>query len=286
MLWYSGLIHFYKTPTLKEMAVWVFLYAFYIAAIIYIQDNLFDINFIVPYFVMYILGYMIMILFYFRLNNSYYRWYEGRKNLTYLTANAETFVIKINSYLLQADSKNRKYLHEMIMNHIWASKSHLRRKKELGHLIESETGLLELLAKEDHLPNKIMELIHKRVVSLYRNEYITKMEYFELSKHIEKANSFLDNCDTIRTTKTTKSYVNHIKMFLILYSAFLPFAFTGETIEYSIILLLSLIFYAYFGCEVMSSEVENPFGHDKNDLPMEVICEDIDNCLKQIMKNG
>ncbi len=268
------------------MAVWVVLYGIYVAGIIYLQDNQFDINFTVPYFVMYILGYMIMILFYFRLNNSYYRWYDGRKNLTYLTANAETFIIKINSYLSIADVKNRTYLHEMVMNHIWSCKAHLRRKRSMNHLVESEPGLFDQLMKEEHVPNKIMELVHKRIVNLYRNEYITKMEYYELSKHVEKSNSFLDNCDTIRTTKTTKSYVNHIKMFLILYSGFLPFAFTNDTLEYSIVFLLCLIFYAYFGCEVMSSEVENPFGHDKNDLPMEVICEDIDNCLKQIMKNG
>lgn len=282
MLWYRFLIDVVRTSAFNTAVKYMLYFMVYVFAVIAFQRYVYDIDFFVPYFAMYMMGYVIIILFYFRLNNSYYRWYEGKKYLTYLTSNSETFLIKILSYLLKSDTENRIYFYQMIDNHLKACNNHLRGNPNTESLIEVYPGFRKSIKEKSHLPNAIMSQIEKKVVELYKNQYITRVEYLEISKHIDKSNTYLDNCDTIRTTKTTKSYVNHIRMFLLIYSLFLPFAFSDRIIEFWMVMALGIIFYAYSGCEAMSEEVENPFGFDKNDIPLESIYNDTQLILNQV----
>ncbi len=284
MFWNSGITSYHKTPTFKRLAVFILLFAVYVFAIIYTQEHYCNIDFEVPHYMMYILGYVIMIFFYFRLNNSYYRWYEGRKALSYLTANSETFMIKLRSYLPSYDKDGLKFMQKMTMNYMVAVKMHLRNKGNLEELEEVYPGFKESLKGVLNVPNALTKIMHQRVNEWYKSQYITKYEYWELNRHIEKSNINFEACDAIRTTKTTKSYIAHVRMFLVLFTLCLPFGFKEE-LEYWMIPVLAIIMYGYFGCDVMSEEVENPFGNDQNDLPLEVICHDVDQCLNQVVKS-
>jgi putative membrane protein len=202
--------------------------------------------------------------------------------MSYLTANIETFFLKISSYLLKSDIENKRFFYLMLDNYLKSCKNHLRGKQNIESMAEVFPGFKKSLKENSHFPNAIMGIIEKKVIELYRENYLTRVEYLEISKHIDKANTFFDYCDTIRTTKTTKSYIYHIRVFLAIYSLCLPFAFTDQIIEFWMIVALGIIFFSYIECEMMSEEVENPFGSDKNDLPLEQIYNDTQMILNQI----
>jgi putative membrane protein len=65
---------------------------------------------------------------------------------------------------------------------------------------------------------------------------------------------------------------------LILYCTTLPFALI-ESYGWSTILDTGLIAYIFFGIEEIGVEIEDPFGEDDNDLPLEKICATIEGNL-------
>ena len=63
----------------------------------------------------------------------------------------------------------------------------------------------------------------------------------------------------------------------------MPFAFAIE-FKYWSIPIVALIFYAFASLELISEEIEDPFGDDENDLPTQELSEKIRTNLDEITK--
>ena len=74
------------------------------------------------------------------------------------------------------------------------------------------------------------------------------------------------------------AYVVHLRRALILYCVTLPFALI-EAYGWSTVVDTLLIAYTLFGIEEIGVEIEDPFGEDDNDLPLEQICGTIERNL-------
>jgi putative membrane protein len=61
---------------------------------------------------------------------------------------------------------------------------------------------------------------------------------------------------------------------LVLYCATLPFALV-DTLGWVAVVATFLVAYVFFGIEEIGVEIEDPFGLDDNDLPLERICGNI-----------
>jgi predicted membrane chloride channel (bestrophin family) len=61
---------------------------------------------------------------------------------------------------------------------------------------------------------------------------------------------------------------------MILWLAAVPFAFI-PTLSYHSIYVAAIMAYMLFGFEEIGVEIENPFGHDFNDLPVDAIIRDL-----------
>jgi putative membrane protein len=49
-------------------------------------------------------------------------------------------------------------------------------------------------------------------------------------------------------------------------------------------LIATFVFYVLVSMEVLAEEIEDPFGTDDNDLPMETICENIRKNVQEILE--
>jgi putative membrane protein len=67
------------------------------------------------------------------------------------------------------------------------------------------------------------------------------------------------------------AYSIHLKQLLMLYCLALPFQMVAS-VGWITPLLVGLISFAVFGIEEIGIEIENPFGDDANDLPLDAIC--------------
>jgi ion channel-forming bestrophin family protein len=93
----------------------------------------------------------------------------------------------------------------------------------------------------------------------------------------------LGACERIKNTPIPFSYNLFIKKFIFIYVTTLPLAFVNQFGFYSA-LIATFVFYVLVSMEVLAEEIEDPFGEDDNDLPINAIVERIESNVMAILK--
>jgi putative membrane protein len=75
----------------------------------------------------------------------------------------------------------------------------------------------------------------------------------------------------------------HLRRALVIYCSTLPLALVG-TFGWWNLVVVYLVSYILFGIEEIGVEIEDPFGDDENDLPLEQISEGIDRNVRAFEK--
>jgi putative membrane protein len=70
------------------------------------------------------------------------------------------------------------------------------------------------------------------------------------------------------------AYAHHIKAFLVVFAATAPFALV-DTMEWATPAASAILAFALFGIDEIAVEIEDPFGYDANDLPLDAVGDTI-----------
>jgi len=92
----------------------------------------------------------------------------------------------------------------------------------------------------------------------------------------------LSGCERILRTPMPLAYAIHLKQLLLLYSLALPFQMVKD-LGWGTAPVVALISFTLFGIEEIGIEIENPFGHDANDLPLDNICATIQRNIEDLI---
>ncbi|MEJ1937532.1 bestrophin family ion channel, partial [Nostoc sp. NIES-2111] len=98
---------------------------------------------------------------------------------------------------------------------------------------------------------------------------------YQLTSIQELLNNLVDNlggCERILRTPMPLAYAIHLKQLLLLYCFLLPFQMV-ESLGWWTGVIVGLVSFTLFGIEAIGLEIENPFGYDANDLPLDAICQ-------------
>ncbi len=79
--------------------------------------------------------------------------------------------------------------------------------------------------------------------------------------------------ETIKITPVPVAYLIHQKQVLALFGCVLPFAMIDEMGWWSVP-IVTLVIFTLYGIEGIGSQLEDPFGYDRNDIKMDNILED------------
>jgi len=95
----------------------------------------------------------------------------------------------------------------------------------------------------------------------------------------------LSGCERILKTPMPLAYAIKLKQLLLIYCLLLPFELVGGLGWWTspILAFLSLIL---IGIEEIGAEIEEPFGHDPNDLPLDIICATILRNVEGLIKSA
>jgi len=88
----------------------------------------------------------------------------------------------------------------------------------------------------------------------------------------------IGECERIQNTPLPFAYVVHLRRALALYLVTLPFALV-DSFGWLAVPYTLLISYTLLGIDEIGVEIENPFGTDYNDLPLESICATVEENL-------
>jgi putative membrane protein len=105
-----------------------------------------------------------------------------------------------------------------------------------------------------------------------------------IDANVQQLIDYLGGCERIKKTPLPFAYVIHLRRALILYLFTLPFALV-EQFGWATVAFTLIISYILFGIEEIGVEIENPFGTDANDLPLEDICATIEKNLLAVIEN-
>jgi len=228
-----------------------------------------------------ILGVILGLFLVLRTNTAYDRWWEGRKLWGKLVNDTRQLAIKLNALLPMDAKEDRAFFKKMIPNVTFAMKEHLRNSIILGELDMVDERSKSIIINSKHRPNAIANLMYQRVQDLRRQGVITGEDLFILDKELKGFTDIIGACERIKNTPIPYSYSMFIKKFLFIYSVTLPVSFIWQMHYWSVPLVM-LAFYFLLSVELIAEEIEDPFGKDVNDLPLNDLCVKIKQNVAEI----
>lgn len=277
--WFTFIFRIHKADTFRKLMPLMLAVSVYAGAIAFLELEywkLADTSYIKNLSLMHgILGFVISLLLVFRTNTAYDRWWEGRKQWGALTNSSRNLSIKLHAFLIDVD--DRKFFQLMIPNYAFALKNHLRENEDYHEL----DPVLDL-NKEKHLPNQISAAIYDRLFKLHQANKLSAEQMLMINLEVNSFTDICGACERIKNTPIPFSYSLFIKKFIFFFVMTLPFGWVFS-LGYYIIPVVVFILYAFASLELIAEEIENPFGTDANDLPIDSICKNIKKHVKEIL---
>jgi len=251
------------------------------ALIVVIQLHFFHWSFTNSSIVHSILGFVLSMLLVFRTNTAYDRWWEGRKLWGDIVNNSRNITLKINAFVKNNSSK--KEFIRLIINYNIVLKNHLRSKDPSNELFELPETIKNELSTSAHKPNTIAKHLFHKIDQLYLNKELNDTQLLMLNEELKSFTNVAGACERIRNTPIPYSYNLFLKKIIFLYVFTIPFMF-GPDFKYATIAISMIVLYVFASIELIAEEIEDPFGEDANDLPIDDICERVKNNLIEIIK--
>jgi len=277
--WFTFIFHIHKADTFRKLWPLMLSVGVFSALVAFLELHYFKLsesNSLSNINMMHsLLGFVISLLLVFRTNTSYDRWWEGRRLLGELTNVSRNLAIKIKS--LKLGTEEEHYFSYGIPKYAFALKEHLREKQYFGKnsfLIEVDGG--------KHIPNQIAGSLSSRVYDLAAEGRISGEMLIILSTDLNRFTDICGGCERIKRTPIPFSYSAFIKKFMFLYVITLPFGWVFS-LGYFVVPIVPFILYVLASLELIAEEIEDPFGHDANDLPVDDICNNIEKHVGEIL---
>ncbi|MEP6487019.1 hypothetical protein NDI43_12175 [Microcoleus vaginatus GB2-A3] len=215
------------------------------------------------------------LLLVFRTNTAYERFWEGRKMWGTLVNNVRNLARQIWVAIEEKDPQDiviKKAVLRLLPAFAVAMKLHLRQEQinpELEPLMSP--AQYQKLKSMNNPPLEIAFWIEDYMHEQYERNCL---DVYQLTGMNELLNSMIDvlgGCERILKTPIPLAYAIHLKQLLLLYCLALPFQMVND-LSWGTGPVVALISFTLFGIEEIGIEIENPFGHDANDLPLTNIC--------------
>ncbi len=275
--WFKAVFYLHRSDTVRKLYLYLLLMAAFSGAVAYMELEVIkisEISWVKNITVVHsLLGFALSLLLVFRTNTAYDRWWEARKQWGTLTNVCRSLAIKINSFLPKSDKANRHFFRKTIPLYAHTLYQFLRSDYTTFMLGETEHPEFDF-DKQKHGPNQVASLIYEKASELNKEGKISNEQLIILDQEIRELTNVCGACERIKNTPIPLSYSSFLKKFIVIYVASLPFGFVFS-IGYFVILAVPFIFYVLASLEIIAESIEEPFGTDADDLPIEKIAENI-----------
>jgi putative membrane protein len=215
------------------------------------------------------------LLLVFRTNTAYDRFWEGRKSWGTLVNSVRNLARQIwIAVVVQGEPDRTQKIGtlKMLVAFCVATKQHLRLEPindELAALLTDEQ--FRELQSMHHPPLEIAFWIGDYLQQQHDRGLLHIYQLTSMHKLLDQMVDMLGACERILKTPMPLAYAIHLKQLLLLYCLSLPFQIVGN-LGWWTGAIVALISFTLFGIEEIGIEIENPFGRDPNDLPLDAIC--------------
>lgn len=215
------------------------------------------------------------LLLVFRTNQSYDRWWEGRK-LWGAMVNTCRNLARASSIHLAADAPRLKRILALTQAFPAATACVLRQTPWLPSELELDDA--HAITGHNHVPTAICQRITFHLQQGKLSGHYSDFIFVSLDANCHHLVDIVGGCERIHKTPLPFAYVVHLRRALVLYCATLPIALVS-TFGWATIPIVFALSYVMLGIEEIGVEIEDPFDGDDNDLPLERITEGIVNSV-------
>jgi putative membrane protein len=214
------------------------------------------------------------LLLVFRTNAAYSRWWEARILWGSLVNTSRNLAVKVTTIPVAAPRDEIDSAGRLIIAFPYALRDRLRNTT-------SEEVPAELDGF-DHKPSAIVKQLYQLFTAWRRAGHIDGIDLRILDAEASKLLEICGACERILGTRMTRSYRRFARQCVVLFLAVLPWEM-AVTIGWWAAPMAMVIAYFMIGLEVVAEHVEEPFGHDEDDLDLDGLCATIDRTAGEIL---
>lgn len=227
------------------------------------------------------------LLLVFRTNTAYDRFWEGRKCWGTITGGTRNLVRRILVAVEERSIEDRDHKVRSIRLLValsFVTKHHLRGEplcSEVRSLVGDDRWVQ--LGSGANVPLEVAFWVGHYLQEQYRKGRLTVYELMGMTEILDNIMGAVSGCERILTTPMPLAYAIHLKQLLLIYCLFLPFQ-TVRDLEWFAVPVVMIVSFTLLGIEEIGVEIENPFGTDTNDLPLDAICQTVRSSAEDIIR--
>ena len=253
------------------------------------HGDLFDLKITLTTIPFSLIGLPIAIFLGFRNNAAYDRFWEGRKLWGELVHKSRSLSRQCQSLISYpepaaasrglADMRVRMIYRAIAFAH--ALRHHLRdyhSDAELkGLLLASEW---QQISKASNKPDFLMLKMGLDLQQCLKEGRIDACLASGIDATLSSMTAAAAACERIKSTPIPFSYTLLLHRTAYIYCFLLPFGLV-DSIGFMTPFVVAIVAYTFFGLDALGDEIEEPFGLESNDLPLDAICRTIEINLRE-----
>jgi putative membrane protein len=217
------------------------------------------------------IGVALGLLLVFRTNASFDRWWEGRKLLGHMVNRTRDVARQLVSYLPADERAAATTATRWLGAFYFVSMQGLRGETDLaaaGELLDGEErAVLEPVKARGPV---VLSWISRTVDRVARAGKLSEARLLAIDGNLTALMDDVGACERIVRTPVPLAYAQHIKLFVTLWCFTVPFALV-DAMGWLTCGVSAILAFALFGIDEIGVEIEDPFGYDANDLPVEAV---------------
>ncbi|MFZ3388270.1 bestrophin family protein [Buttiauxella gaviniae] len=228
-----------------------------------------------------ILGVAIAIFLGFRNSVCYARFNEARTLWGQLAITQRSFLRETKSLLGGNQSQITSFVNLQIA-FCHALRLTLR-KRPVEETLKNFLTADELQwVMKSHAPcNRILLLMGDWLADKRKQGLISDVVWSSLNHHLNDLSAVAGGCERIASTPLPFAYTLILHRTVYLFCIMLPFALVTD-LHYMTPFLSVFVSYTFISLDTLAEELEEPFGTEDNDLPLDAICNTIERDLQDM----
>lgn len=278
--WWRLIFAFHKSDTFRRNLPGIIGVAIFTGVVAYLENELLHVTFKNSTAIHSLVGFVLSLLLVFRTNTAYERWWEGRKLWGAVVNDSRNLAMKIRA---MTDDKNTiTAFAALITNYPRSLRDHLRGIRTHRDFILTPKYGAPWYDRAVHLPNAVTTALYLEANLLMQKGTINGQQLLMLNSQLQSLTDTTGACERIKNTPIPYSYNLFIKKVIFIYVFTMPIGFVRE-FEYWAMPIVAALFYIFVSIEMIAEEIEDPFGTDANDLPLDQICKNISIQVREIL---
>jgi putative membrane protein len=131
------------------------------------------------------------------------------------------------------------------------------------------------MEKAAHKPDFLMQQMGKDLRQCLKEGRIDPCLAAAIDATLSALSGAGASCERIRNTPLPFSYTLLLHRTAYLYCFLLPFGLV-DSIGFMTPFVVAIVAYTFFGLDALGDEIEEPFGLESNDLPLDAICRAVE----------